>query len=216
MLLIKVLVLGFAAVASAHCSSPDGGTSCGSHVSAASSAAKSAVTKMLSKRDQSAMELYKEMFPNGASRISTSGEGLLCGLRALLSSLEAQMPDLKPFPDVEQMHAFANYGNTAETYNQWRADTRDPEDTLEEVKSNYPADFLAGVLSDWAMACHGFGLQLGVRRREFGTSPDGYLVIRTGNTPIGTLWVAHSSDHYEGLKPNPGPNRPWLTGNKIV
>lgn len=51
--------------------------------------------------------LLKEAFPSGWERIDTSGEGLLCGLRAVVSSVAAQHPTIEPLT-VEKLQLELN------------------------------------------------------------------------------------------------------------
>ncbi|KAK5048271.1 hypothetical protein LTR84_005941 [Exophiala bonariae] len=48
---------------------------------------------------------FDTVFPHGYNRIQTSGEGLLCGIRALVSSMQAQHPNTEPvtFDQLYQM-----------------------------------------------------------------------------------------------------------------
>ncbi|TLD20712.1 hypothetical protein PspLS_08679 [Pyricularia sp. CBS 133598] len=203
MLLKKIIILGLTAVASAHYEGSTGDHTCGNNVKAANPEVNSADKKTLFRRDSGAMEEYWARFPYGTVKIPTSGEGQLCGIRAILSSLEIQMPELAPFLTVEEMREFANSGETAARHRDLIADQKS-ENFLEMIESNYPADFLGGVVEEYGRVFKGRKLRLGVRRGEFDDANNGYMIVRTKDKDAGTLWVAHSSSHYEGLRPATG------------
>ncbi|KAI6376276.1 hypothetical protein MCOR31_001729 [Pyricularia oryzae] len=205
MLLEKGIILGLAA-ASAQCAGS--GAACsvdaaGVRGASIKDANVPGAGATLLKRDRNAMRQYYERFPYGTISIPTSGQGQLCGIRAVLSSLEAQMPELGPFYSVEEMRDFANTGETAERHREL-IETQSSENFLEKVESNYPADFLGGVVEEYGRRIKGRNLRLGIRRGKFKDAENGYIIIDTDVDEAGTLWVAHADSHYEGLKPHPG------------
>lgn len=75
------------------------------------------------------LEFFEAAFPHGYNRIPTSAAGLLCGLRALVSSVRAQHPNIEPvtFEQLYEMLSDTDYRTLAMHFgrpsrNNFRAD----------------------------------------------------------------------------------------------
>ncbi|KAI6351051.1 hypothetical protein MCOR25_010184 [Pyricularia grisea] len=112
MLFKTCVILGLAAIASTQkcAGSIDGGTSCSTYVSPANAEVNIAGTRNLYKRDASAKKKYMQAFPYGFWELATSGEENLCGIRALVYSLQHQMPGLEHIFDEHEMQNLAYTG----------------------------------------------------------------------------------------------------------
>ncbi|RKU46638.1 hypothetical protein DL546_007676 [Coniochaeta pulveracea] len=128
---------------------------------------------------------YNRSFPHGHNRLPTSGDGLHCGLFAIIESVEAQMPHL-PVPELSDLQRIIG--------------------TVTDDHNNFQAEHLHLTLRQWAEEQHiQQSLQLGII-----TPQTGYLVMREEGRD--TLWLHNDEaiklqnagfNHYEGLAAKP-------------
>ncbi|KAK0104205.1 hypothetical protein ONS96_005296 [Cadophora gregata f. sp. sojae] len=143
-------------------------------------------------KDQYVRELFRSDFPKGYVCIATSGEGSLCGLRALIASIKHQALTLRE-PLLEELKAVAE------------DPARRPRflaDTIVQDTSNFTWDDLASIARTWASQ-QDVDLIVGVLEgsdKLHLIEPD-----NSGRTRIRIwVWLTTGGGHFEGLKGRTG------------
>lgn len=129
-----------------------------------------------------ALERYMEVFPHGHQVIPTPGNGLLCGLHAVILSMEAMEPDL-PRPTVEELQVvFKSLDNAAFGL---------------DNESYFHVDQVGAALYFWGTK-HDLNLQVGYI--PLGESP--VLVPHPNEDERTVVFIQHAPGHFSGLRPN--------------
>ncbi|KAI8220193.1 hypothetical protein K4K55_011704 [Colletotrichum sp. SAR 10_96] len=144
------------------------------------------------------VDILRQMFPNGYERIPTSGQGLQCGLRAVIHSLKSQYPSVQP-PSLEVLRSFQSSVYVQE-FSRVVGQSHANDD-------NFYVDQLAAYLGEWG------------RDSKRGVFQLGYVL--SGGTPflvpspeadrddVSVVWIHSTSvsgisdyqmDHFEGLR----------------
>lgn len=137
-----------------------------------------------------ASHAFRARFPRGWRIVSTSGEGLMCGIRALQGSLRHQVPDF-PTPSFDQLTDIAWNGKAAIAFMETQVE--------EDFDTEFRADHLAGILAEVGEQSN-VRLQLGLRLPN-----NSFYVLRTGEeAEVTTVWVDHNGEvgkkgHYSGM-----------------
>ena len=143
-----------------------------------------------------ARRCFTATFPQGYTLVSTSGEGLLCGLRALATSIEHQL-ELPP-PDSDELYRIILKSESIQTFEKATGEQ------ARANKNNFYIDQLAAVLTIWG-GQQSLDLQLG-----YVLSDETVFLVptpTTSNTKI--VWIHSTSStgsddqtmqHYEGIK----------------
>ncbi|KAH8890526.1 hypothetical protein GQ53DRAFT_842260 [Thozetella sp. PMI_491] len=149
--------------------------------------------------DGTAMEKFLQRFPSGYQRIPTSGEQNLCGLRALIGSMDAQgfarVPTLSDLQDIA----------TSTPMVEFEQEICGALDAPRSLNDSFYVDQLAAIIRLWG-DLHDMDLQLGYVLQ----GGDVFLVPGPTTTETRTIWIVSSStsgreadflDHYEGIAP---------------
>jgi hypothetical protein len=148
--------------------------------------------------DGAASQLFREAFPYGSVKTFTSGEGLMCGIRATIHSIKKQQRHL-PVPTEDRL---------LDVYRseQVQGVNRELQEEQQTNDNNFFIDQLGAILFHWGQE-QGHNLRLGY------VLPNGRAFIigtpRDHEEPT-TIWIATSNtrgatgdnemDHYTGLK----------------
>jgi len=149
-------------------------------------------TNMVNTADNVAAAAYRTDFPDGHEIIPTSGEGLHCGLAAVLNTMEAMHPTL-PHPTVSDLLIVffsPEFKEMAAPFG------------LDNV-NNFTVDQVGAVLRWWG-ATNNLALRLG-----YVVGEKAFLVPQVGEANI--VWIENdgaealfgSLGHWSGLKPKP-------------
>jgi len=144
------------------------------------------------------------VFPAGFQIIPTSGEGNLCGLNAILTSMTAQMPDLEP-PTLENLTEVLKTEEWAEVIREFSADDVDVSNT-----NNFTIDQVGRILHIWTSSQGLAPIQLGVV--VAGAYPF-IIQVPSQDEQARTLWIHNNNatelldsptvmNHYSGLRAN--------------
>lgn len=149
---------------------------------------------------------FRESFPNGCEKIDVSAEGLLCGLRALRTSILAQHGE--PAPSVEELH------DLAQSDQMLAAELDLLQDVPRPLNKAYYADQLAKLLRIWCQKSNpDFVLGWLLSNGQVTVYDDDDTVATTG-----IVWIFSTSttgkelygclDHYQGLRRRSGSPLP--------
>ncbi|KAF7507788.1 hypothetical protein GJ744_010089 [Endocarpon pusillum] len=144
-------------------------------------------------------------FPNGFENIPTSGEGCLCGFRAVINTMTAMYPSL-PRPTVKDLQGVLNSSGYLENT---------AEFGLTNITDNFHVDQIGAALYFWGATYHGLNLQLG-----YFLSQIPQLVPHPNEDPTIVIWISNDNaqlledlfpedqtlmptilNHFSGLKP---------------
>ncbi|KAK3320283.1 hypothetical protein B0T19DRAFT_479225 [Cercophora scortea] len=147
-----------------------------------------------------AQKLLKEAFPYSYRRIHTSGQGFLCGPRAIVASMKAQGFRIDQYPTVKQLTMMCQHPKI-------RAFEEELGELGRDNRNNFFVDQLASMLAHWG-SDNGLELQLGY------VIPNGKAFLVSCNVTPATrvVWIHSDSPngvdddpevvrHYEGLRP---------------
>jgi hypothetical protein len=144
-----------------------------------------------------ARKIFSERFPHGASLIETSGDGLLCGLRALCESVKAQ--EIYPTVSVDELQDFVE----SPDLQSFEAETKGHGRKNQE---NLYIDQLAGIIRLWGQQ-QKLDLQLGYMLAD----GKKFLVPTETSSATVVVWIyssstlaagGHKMSHYQGLRPH--------------
>ena len=144
-------------------------------------------------------------FPNGFENIPTSGEGCLCGLRAVINTMTAMYPSL-PRPTVKDLQDVLDSSEYAENAAAFGLTNTD----------NFHVDQIGAALHFWGTTYHGLNLQLGYIPK--GQNPQ--LIPHPNEDPTIVIWISNDNaqlledqfienqtpiptilNHFSGVKP---------------
>ena len=129
---------------------------------------------------------YAEDLPAGYFPINTSGEGQLCGMRAVIHTITAMHTDLIP-PTVNELMTIFDSEKFQEHVAPFGLDNT----------NNFHVDQIAALLQFWGQKYCFEDLQLGYILH--GTP---HLVQHRSNGRARTVWIHHNGvNHYEGVRP---------------
>lgn len=139
---------------------------------------------------------YDRSFPYGHETIWTSGENHLCGLRAVIGSIQVQHPNMR-VPKIDELQGMLETDAVKEGIKIIEM-AGDGDDT----DRNFNVSQLGLILLEWTRACDLPAMNLAVWQDGmepiFVDAPDS-----TADTPI--VWIHHngsvSSGHYSGMRP---------------
>lgn len=146
--------------------------------------------------------LFLSAFARGWLGLEVSGNGLLCGIRAMIESIEAQLDvPISPIP-MEQDLLDIHQSHTVQAINEELGEER------QNNTANFSVDQLGAILYNWGTN-RGLNLRLGYRLLDgrcflIGTPKD-------HEDSVKTIWISSSShsgvtsgdgtDHYDGIEP---------------
>jgi hypothetical protein len=141
-------------------------------------------------------EVYQRTFPNGHSLLRVDSEGLLCGYRAVIASMEAQHPWIQA-PTIDELQQIRVRPDVV---------IETTKCDLETEESNFHVELLAYLLEEWGRTDNrDLDLHL-----AFYVEPDGpYLIYPNDDAPDemvwnhsdGASWVnPENPSHYSGMK----------------
>ncbi|KAI8289307.1 hypothetical protein K4K59_006582 [Colletotrichum sp. SAR11_240] len=144
------------------------------------------------------VDILRQMFPNGYERIPTSGQGLQCGLRAVIHSLKSQYPSVQP-PSLEVLRSFQSSAYVQE-FSRVVGQSHANDD-------NFHIDQLAAYLGEWGRDSKRGGFQLGYVLS--GGTPFLVPSPEADRDDVSVVWIHSTSvsgisdyqmDHFEGLR----------------
>jgi len=120
-------------------------------------------------------ELYQRTFPNGHSLLRVDSEGLLCGYRAVIASMEAQHPWIQA-PTIDELQQIRVHPDVV---------IETTKCDLETEESNFHIELLAYLLEEWGRTDNrDLDLHL-----AFYVEPDGpYLIYPDDDAPDKMVW----------------------------
>lgn len=167
---------------------------------------------MVPKHKVEALMEYVKTFPQGFETITTDGTKLLCGLDAVVKTMEAMHPSL-PRPTVPELQALLKSDAWQKQIEDFSVTDYNPEKfSAYEIDMNNHNDFrvdqLASLLALWA---HTEGRNMNLRIGCFvnGHGPellfhgndDGAVVVWIQNDAANLGFLDMSKGHYMGMKP---------------
>ncbi len=176
------------------------------------SAQQQANQQMMAKHKAEALLEFIKTFPQGFETIQTDGTKLLCGLDAVVKTMEAMYPSL-PRPTVPQMQALLKSDAWRKQIEDFSVKDYNPEKfSAYEIdmtnQNNFRVDQLGSLLTLWA---HTDGRNLNLRIGCFvhGQGPE--LLFHASEDPAIIVWIHNDAvnleipdmikGHYKGMKP---------------
>lgn len=141
---------------------------------------------------------YHKDFPNGHDIIETDGDGLRCGVNAIVHSIRAQGRRGLPVPtatDIKNMVSTLNVAQARQTI---------PDEEWDG--SNILYDHLQGVVEKWG-ARNGYQLRLAIHTED-SDERNYFSIDDLGNTALQFIWITHDGRHVEA-----GPNKEGQIGH---
>jgi len=176
------------------------------------SAQQQANQQMMAKHKAEGLLEFIKTFPQGFETIQTDGTKLLCGLDAVVKTMEAMYPSL-PRPTVPQMQALLKSDAWRKQIEDFSVKDYNPEKfSAYEIdmtnQNNFRVDQLGSLLTLWA---HTDGRNLNLRIGFFvhGQGPE--LLFHASEDPAIIVWIHNDAanlelpntikGHYMGMKP---------------
>jgi len=176
------------------------------------SAQQQANQHMIPKHKVEAMTEYVKTFPQGFETIQTDGLKLLCGLDAVVKTMEAMHPS-RPRPTVVQLQALLDSDAWKSQTEDFSVKVYDPEKfSAYEIdmsnQNDFRVDQLGSLLTLWG---HTDGRNLNMRIGCFvhGQGPE--LLFHANEDPAIVVWIHNDAvnlefpnmikGHYKGMKP---------------
>jgi len=171
-----------------------------------------AIEHMIPKREVEALTKYVKTFPQGFETIQTDGTKLLCGLDAVVKTMEAMYPSL-PRPTVPQMQALLKSNDWQKQVEDFSVKDYNPEKfSAYEIdmtnENNFRVDQLGSLLTLWG---HIDGRNLNLRigcfvdkqgpELLFHANEDHAIIVWIHNDAVNLEFPNMIKGHYKGMKP---------------
>jgi len=168
--------------------------------------------QMVPKREVEAIMEFVRTFPQGFETLQTDGTKLLCGLDAVIKTMESMHPTL-PRPTVPQLQALLKSDEWQKQIEDFTVKEYDPEKfSAYEIdmtnENDFRVDQLGSLLTLWG---HTDGRNLNLRMGCFVQGQGPELLLHANEDPGIIVWIHNdavnldfpdgSEGHYKGMKP---------------